>query len=100
MRREKEGNVLRLVVEKDLIAPNVKDLNVEAMRVVEGDADTEEVILDIGAVKNIDSMGVTFVITFYKNLLREGKVFSIANASQDIKQLFKLMKLESFVSFL
>jgi anti-anti-sigma factor len=84
-------------LEEDLVAPNVKafndhiDQNYEEMRT------HDEVILNMGAVHNIDSIGVTFVISLYKTVINDGMGFLIADASDNVKQLFKLMKLDDLL---
>ncbi len=91
-----ENDTMNLVLERDLIASNVKTLNMKLMEYIDEFEHVSEIILDMQIVSNIDSVGVTFVINLYKSVTREGKSFRVVHCSDDIKQLFKLMKLEDF----
>lgn len=88
---------MTIYLEDDLIAPNVKGFNqsVEDYLIELGELD--EVVLNLKSVENIDSIGVTFVIGLYKSVLRDGLGFMIADASDNVKQLFKLMKLDDLL---
>jgi anti-anti-sigma factor len=81
-----------IFLEDDLIAPNVKGFN----HLIELD-ELDEVVLNLGTVENIDSIGVTFVIGLYKSVTKDGLGFAIANATENVRQLFKLMKLEDLL---
>lgn len=96
MIRNVHEETMNLVLERDLIATNVKTLNMKLMEYIDEFEEVSEIILDMDIVDNIDSVGVTFVINLYKSVTREGKNFRVVHCSDDIKQLFKLMKLEDF----
>ena len=88
---------MTIYLEDDLIAPNVKGFNQTVSEyLIELDA-LDEVILNLGTVENIDSIGVTFVIGLYKSVTKDGLGFAIANASDNVRQLFKLMKLDDLL---
>ncbi|MBN2898898.1 MAG: STAS domain-containing protein [Clostridia bacterium] len=91
-----ENDVMKLNLEDDLIAKNVKTLNMKLMDMMDEFDDVSEVVLDMATVKNIDSVGVTFVINLYKKVSDTGGNFRVVHSSEDIRQLFKLMKLEDF----
>jgi anti-anti-sigma factor len=86
-----------IYLEDDLVAPNVKGFNEHVDQYFEEDVDLDEVVLNLGSVKNIDSIGVTFVISLYKNVMKDGMGFIISDASDNVKQLFKLMKLDDLL---
>jgi anti-anti-sigma factor len=91
-----KDNLMKFIIEKDLIAPNVKKMNVvldEALKEIDS---IDEVVIDLNNIENIDSVGVSFVVSLYKNISNEGLEFRIINASDDIIQLFKLMRLDEF----
>lgn len=96
MIRRVEDDIMNLVLERDLIASHVKTLNLKLMEYIDEFEDVSEIILNMNKVDNIDSVGVTFVINLYKSVTREGKDFRVTHCSSDIRQLFKLMKLEDF----
>lgn len=91
--------VMILTLKEDLIAPNVKSFEsqmVDHMTELES-VNLEELVLDLSNCENIDSVGVTFVVSLYKNVIREGKNFRVSGSNSDIRQLFKLMKLDEFI---
>jgi len=96
MRKNIENNLMTFIIEKDLIAPNVKKMK-EVLNDALSEADEiDEVVIDMNGIENIDSVGVSFVVSLYKNISNEGLEFRIVNASSDIVQLFKLMRLDEF----
>jgi anti-anti-sigma factor len=96
MKTKREGNLMKFIIQNDLIAPNVKDMNKVLMDALDQTEGIEEVIVDLNKIENIDSVGVSFVVSLYKNISNEGLEFRITNASNDIIQLFKLMRLDEF----
>ena len=88
---------MTILLEEDLIAPNVKEFNhFVSENLMELD-ELDEVVLNLSSVENIDSIGVTFVIGLYESVLKDGLGFAIADASENVRQLFKLMKLEDLL---
>lgn len=85
-------------LEEDLIAPNVRMFkeNVGAYFAEDTEA-LEEVVLSLKSTENIDSVGVTFVIGLYKKAEEFDLEFSIIEASEEVVQLFKLMKLDHLI---
>lgn len=72
-----------LTLKEDLIAPNVKGFE-SALATYLGELDNdgiEELVLDLSNCENIDSVGVTFVVSLYKNVIREGKNFRVLGAT-------------------
>jgi stage II sporulation protein AA (anti-sigma F factor antagonist) len=96
MKTSREGNLMKFIIQNDLIAPNVKNMNKVLMDALDQTNGIEEVIVDLNKIENIDSVGVSFVVSLYKNISNEGLEFRIVNASNDIIQLFKLMRLDEF----
>ncbi len=86
-----------IFLEDDLIAPNIKNFNVSVIDYLDEIDEIDEIILNLKSVENIDSIGVTFVIGLYKTVLKEGLGFAIADASNNVRQLFKLMKLDDLL---
>lgn len=86
-----------IYLEEDLVAPNVKGFNEVIDSYYEDIRELDEVILNLGSVENIDSIGVTFVISLYKSVTNDGLGFLIADASDNVRQLFKLMKLDDLL---
>lgn len=88
---------MTIFLEEDLIAPNVKEFNENLSTYLMDLGELDEVVLNLGSVNNIDSIGVTFVISLYKSVIKDGLGFAIADASENVRQLFKLMKLEDLL---
>ena len=88
---------MTIFLEDDLIAPNIKNFNVAVIDYLDEIDEIDEVVLNLRSVENIDSIGVTFVIGLYKSVTREGLGFVIADASNNVRQLFKLMKLDELL---
>lgn len=86
-----------IYLQQDLIAPNVNNFNHSISEYMLDIDELDEVVLNLSSVQNIDSIGVTFVIGLYKSVVRDGLGFAIADASENVRQLFKLMKLEDLL---
>ncbi len=95
MLRRTEGDVMYLTLEEDLVASNVKTFKAEIHDYV-GGVEIDEIVLNMSRCENIDSVGVTFVVSLYKLITEEAKSFRVTGSSDEIKQLFKLMKLDEF----
>ena len=94
-----DNEAIYIKMQKDLIAPNISEFKSKIMEFLEEDEESEdidEVVINLSEINNIDSMGVTFVVGLYKSVVKDGKNFRIEGCSDDIKQLFKLMKLDEF----
>ncbi|MDH8678247.1 STAS domain-containing protein [Fusibacter bizertensis] len=90
------GSCLRLILVDGLTANNVSKFNDKLEAIFSSDISFSEIVLDLASTKNIDSVGVTFVIGLYKKAEDFDKKFSVSGASEDILSLFKLMKLDQF----
>lgn len=95
---EKTSNEKQIILKlgDDLIASNVKRFNLSLMDMLEDEYEQEELVVDLEGTENIDSVGVTFIVNLYKNARSNSKHFKVIHSSDDIKQLFKLMKLDEF----
>jgi len=91
-----QDNKVILKLHEDLIAANVRQYNMSVVELLEQDMAYDELVLDLSETENIDSVGVTFVISLYKTCLSDGKAFRVSGGNDDIIQLFRLMKLDEF----
>ena len=96
MEEQQLGACMRLILIDGLKANNVEKFNLKIDELFNTDMNFEEIVLDLVNIKNIDSVGVTFVISLYRRTEGVQKRFSISGASDDILSLFKLMKLDQF----
>ena len=90
------GDCLRLILIDGLTANNVSKFNEKIDALMTSGINFENIVLDLVNIKNIDSVGVTFVIGLYKRTESINKAFSVCGASNDILSLFKMMKLDQF----
>jgi len=90
------GGCLRLILIDGLTANNVTKFNAKIDALLNSDLVFEDLVIDLVNIKNIDSVGVTFVIGLYKRAESIKKGFSVSGASDDILSLFRLMKLDQF----
>lgn len=97
MKKALNDSVLTLTLQEDLIATNVRDFKSNIDKYLQDEmGNIDEVIMDLSACDNIDSVGVTFVVGVYKQVTNDAMGFRITGSSEEIKQLFKLMKLDEF----
>ena len=88
MRKTLEDSILTLTLQEDLIATNVRDFKSSVAKYLQDEmGNVDEVILDLSACENIDSVGVTFVVGVYKQVTGDAMGFRITGSSEEIKQL-------------
>ena len=91
-----ENNAMRIQFQEDLIAPNVKEMENKMFRYIEEAKEVDEVTVEMSEIENIDSVGITFIIGMYKMVTKDGRLFRVIGCNDDMKQLFKLMRLDDF----
>ncbi len=89
-----ESNNIVLRPMADIVSSRVKEMVDNAKEFLETHNKVNEVILDLHHVKIIDSIGITFVVGLYKSTAVKGKTFKITGMNTDIRQLFKIMRLD------
>ncbi|MCX7712005.1 MAG: STAS domain-containing protein [Clostridia bacterium] len=87
-------NNLVLTPESDIVSSKVKELVEAAKKHMNTEEKYQGVILNLGKVSMIDSIGITFVIGLYKSASNMGKGFKVSGLNTDIKQLFGIMRLD------
>lgn len=87
---------IKLTLTEGLTANNVPKFNESLKALIKPNEAFKALILDLGQIDNIDSVGVTFVISLFKKMKNDDKAFKVSGASDDIISLFKLMKLDQF----
>jgi anti-anti-sigma factor len=96
MLKSVENKSMHIKFDEDLIAPNVKEFDKNVAKYLEEETDLEEVVVDMSAIQNIDSVGITFIVGMFRDVTKDGKLFKVLGCNNDIKQLFRLMKLDDF----
>lgn len=95
MKKTLEEGILTLTLQEDLIATNVREYKSTVEKFLQDEmGNVDEVVLDLSTCENIDSVGVTFVVGVYKQATNDALGFRVTGSSDEIKQLFKLMKLD------
>lgn len=65
-------------------------------KIAEGITDLQ---LDFSAVKIIDSTGVGVLVAACNSLKEKAGSLTVLNASADLKQMFKIMRLDQYIKF-
>lgn len=96
MELKHERDLLTIILNENLIAPNIKDI-IERCNEITDDMsdDISTVCIDLSNTRSIDSMGITFLIGLYKSLSIKGVKLRIAGVSESIHNLLKVMKLDT-----
>ena len=88
-----KDNQLKLLLQKDLVASRIRELLDKTNDFIDIQEEYSVITLDMTAVNNIDSKGVTFVIGLYKTAEKNGKEFKTIGLNNDVYGLFRLMNL-------
>jgi anti-anti-sigma factor len=94
----RKGEVLRLKPQVDLVASTVEVQRGTMMKAME--TRQSAVVLDLGAVEQIDSLGITLVLGLFKTCQKTGASFAIEGVRPDIMRVFRLFNLPKFFSIL
>lgn len=97
MKKEVKDDSIKFIIQEDLIAPNIDKLKSVISSELDALEGKSQIVLDLNNISNIDSVGVSYLVSLYKRIMSEGYEFKIINASNDIVQLFKLMKLDDYL---
>ena len=91
-------SLMRLQPKVDLVASTVEIQRGTMMKALE--AKQSAVVLDLGAVEQIDSLGITLVLGLFKTCQKSGIPFSIEGVKPDIMRVFRLFNLPKFFTIL
>lgn len=75
----------------DIVASNAKELREELKNLI--DRGIRELVVDLGAIEMIDSVGLGLLIAVHNSLSRIDGTLTIVNVSKDLDELFKTMRL-------
>jgi anti-sigma B factor antagonist len=81
------GNIVASTVEsvRDIVRPAVEE-------------STQGVVLDLGDVSQLDSLGVSLVVGLFKSCRSREVDFRIEGASADLMRVFRLFRLDHYFS--
>ena len=94
----KKAETLRLKPKVDLVASTVEVQRAAMMKAL--DSRQTAVVLDLTAVEQIDSLGITLVLGLFKTCQKSGIPFSIEGVKPDIMRVFRLFNLPKFFTIL
>lgn len=87
----KEGNSVIIELDKDIVASNVEEIKKEMKQLLaEG---MVEMTIDLSGVEMVDSMGIGILIATHNSLKKLDSQLNLTNASDDISNLLKTMRL-------
>jgi anti-anti-sigma factor len=92
------SETLRLTPPVDLVASTVEAQRAAMMKALE--AKQAAVVLDLSAVAQIDSLGITLVLGLFKTCQKAGTPFSIEGVKPDLMRVFRLFNLPKFFPIL
>ena len=76
----------------DVVASLADELRA-SFRAALGEGATE-ITLDLAGVEMLDSVGLGLLIALHNSLTKKGGSLQVVNASSEVKQLFKVMRLD------
>ncbi len=88
----KEGTLKKITIETNVSANNVQALRELFKQHLQDGVTSLE--LDFRHVESIDSVGIGLLVATHNSLAKAGGSLSLVNVSQDIHQLFALMRLD------
>ena len=93
-----KGEPLRLKPKVDLVASTVEVQRAAMMKAL--DSRQTAVVLELTAVEQIDSLGITLVLGLFKTCQKAGASFGIEGVKPDIMRVFRLFNLPKFFTIL
>ncbi len=77
--------------QRDIVVPATDELRQELKNVIAAGSD---LTIDLTGVEIIDSTGLGLLISAHNTLKKIGKALIVTNASADLRELFKSMRLD------
>lgn len=90
---EQIGDKIIIRVRLDITASTIDSLEESFFQVMEG-VEASVVVMELGEVEVVDSIGVGSLIKIHKGLQKEGKQFILSGMSDDLMELFRWMRLD------
>jgi len=91
---QKKGETLRLQPKVDLVASTVEVQRAAMTKALENVKGA--VVLDLTAVDQLDSLGITLILGLFKTCQKAGTPFSIEGVKPDLMRVFRLFNLPKF----
>ncbi|WP_096200866.1 STAS domain-containing protein [Bacillus sp. FJAT-45350] len=94
----KEDSKLAVIVQGDINFETARELEITIME-QDFEVKAKEIEIDLSDVRFIDSTGVSLLIKWLHPLSKESEII-ISNASEPIKNILKICKIDQFVTVL
>jgi anti-sigma B factor antagonist len=88
----KEGNKATVIPEADIVAGEVQNFRTELVGLI--NENITHITVDLDNVEMIDSSGIGVFISTQNSLKKASGALKVANVSQDILKMFKIMRLD------
>ena len=85
---------LEIKLVRDVTASWVEDKLDQVRGIMNRNKSYEEVVVGMEKVEIIDSIGISFIIAIYKTARELGKGFKVIGLNEEVKNLFKMMRLD------
>ncbi len=93
MKTKVDGKTLILTPETDLVASSIEEIRDYCLSQLEGNPNVAKVVLDVGGIEFVDSLGVNFIVGLYRQATSDVKTIEIVGAGQSF------MKVANFFRF-
>ena len=90
---EKQGDIVVVDVEGQLIVGNRQELKQKVLEELEGGA--RKFLIDFSSTGYIDSSGLGVLVSLSKKIREQGGELRLANLNEDLRTLFELTKLDT-----
>ena len=91
MNINKENESLNIDKLGDITAASIDNLKDSLLNEID---DISEVVLDLDQVELIDSSGISLLVSIQNSLSKKSGQLKLINVSDDLKHMFKLMRLD------
>ncbi|EFI32923.1 anti-sigma-factor antagonist [Desulfonatronospira thiodismutans ASO3-1] len=86
-----EENQLVLKIDQNIVSANAKEIKEKLKESIPQESGT--LVVDLGQVDQVDSIGVGVLIATFNSLKKEGKGFKLVNVDDNLYNLFQVMRL-------
>ena len=88
---QEEENQVFLEIDQNIVSASAKEIKEQLKQSIPKEKGT--LVVDLGQVEQVDSIGVGVLIATFNSLNREGKGFKLVNVDENLYNLFQVMRL-------
>lgn len=89
---ERRGSEAIVKPSEDIVASSVREFRQELQSLVEEGA--KELVIDLAGIRMVDSVGLGLLIATHNSVSKAGGKLTITNASKEIHDLLRTMRLD------